>query len=226
MGIIGNRYVYGIRTFFSDLRKCGTKDYFHYNYFAKNCRFESKAGKFRNLNKPSISISPSAELSIHSVFEMNTAYPRNSMKKAVLTLEEHATLRIMKSFHMYYEGEIWVYPHAVLTLGAGYMNAGAQIRCKERITIGDGCAIARNVLIMDFDAHQIIYEDGTTNKVTAPVTIGDSVWIGAGATILKGVTIGDNAIIGAGSVVTKDVAPNSIVAGNPAREIRKHQGWN
>ena len=225
MGLIRNRYVMGVRSFFSMLRKCGTRDYIHYNYFAKNCKFRSKQSEFRNLQKPSVSISPDAELTINEVFEINTAYPRHSLKKAVLTLEENARLEIRKSFQMYYDSEIWLYPNAELVLGRGYINAGAQIRCKERITIGDGCAIARNVLIMDFDAHLITYSDGTTNRVTAPITIGHSVWIGAGATILKGVTIGDNAIIGAGSVVTKDVKANTIVAGNPARVIREHQKW-
>ena len=61
--------------------------------------------------------------------------------------------------------------------------------------------------------------------MTAPISIGNHVWIGAGATILKGVTIGDNAIIGAGSVVTKDVPPNTIVAGNPAHIIRQRIEW-
>ena len=118
---------------------------------------------------------------------------------------------------MYYGGEIWIYPHAQLELGMGYMNAGAQIRCKEHITIGDNCAIARNVLIMDFDAHCITYEDGQTNKVTAPISIGNSVWIGAGAIILKGVTIGDNATIGkhaftsAASVVTVNLGENAYI---------------
>lgn len=54
-----------------------------------------------------------------------------------------------------------------------------------------------------------------------PVHIGKRAWIGAGATILPGVTIGDNAVVGAGSVVTKDVEPDTIVAGNPARLIRR-----
>ncbi len=52
-----------------------------------------------------------------------------------------------------------------------------------------------------------------------PVTIGEEVWVGAGAIILPGVTIRDNAIIGAGAVVTNDVGYNEVVAGSPARLI-------
>lgn len=59
---------------------------------------------------------------------------------------------------------------------------------------------------------------------TSPVCIGDDVWIGHGAIILKGVRIGDGAIVAAGAVVTRNVAPFSIVGGVPAREIAKRNG--
>lgn len=54
-----------------------------------------------------------------------------------------------------------------------------------------------------------------------PVIIEDDVWIGANAIILRGVTIHNGAVVGAGAVVAKDVEPYSIVAGNPAKEIKK-----
>lgn len=54
-----------------------------------------------------------------------------------------------------------------------------------------------------------------------PIVIGDNAWIGANVIILTGVTVGENAIIGAGSVVTKDVPANTVVAGNPARVLKK-----
>lgn len=62
---------------------------------------------------------------------------------------------------------------------------------------------------------------GKTYPTKGDTVVGNDVWIGYRAAILAGVTVGDGAIIGAYSVVTKDVAPYSIVGGNPAREIRK-----
>ena len=80
------------------------------------------------------------------------------------------------------------------------------------------------VKIMDSDAHSLDYEKrGKGHQIdipmTKPVTIGDDVFVGANAMILKGVTIGQRAIIGAGSVVTKNVPAGEIWAGNPARKI-------
>ena len=53
------------------------------------------------------------------------------------------------------------------------------------------------------------------------ITIGDSVWLGAGVIVCPGVVIGDNVVIGAGSVVTRDIPSNSVAVGNPCRVIRK-----
>jgi phosphonate metabolism protein (transferase hexapeptide repeat family) len=58
-------------------------------------------------------------------------------------------------------------------------------------------------------------------RASQAVTIGHDVWLGHGVVVLAGVTIGNGAAIGAGTIVTKDVAPYSIVVGNPGREIRK-----
>ncbi|MEG2377875.1 MAG: DapH/DapD/GlmU-related protein, partial [Clostridia bacterium] len=69
-------------------------------------------------------------------------------------------------------------------------------------------------------------EDGTfefCKTQTAPVIIGDNVWVGGGVIIMPGVTIGDNVVIGAGSVVTKDIESNVIAYGNPCRVIRANK---
>ena len=84
------------------------------------------------------------------------------------------------------------------------------------ITIEDGVMIAANVQLIS-NNHDLYDRMILTCN---PVRICKNAWIGAGATILPGVTVGENAVVGAGSVVTKDVAPNTIVAGNPARLIK------
>lgn len=61
--------------------------------------------------------------------------------------------------------------------------------------------------------------------MTKPIKIGNHVWIGINATILKGVTIGDGAIIAAGAVVNKDVEENSLVGGVPAKILKKNIFW-
>jgi acetyltransferase-like isoleucine patch superfamily enzyme len=99
-----------------------------------------------------------------------------------------------------------------------------QCNAAESVYIGENVLIASNVLVTDSD--HVVEPDGMpvtkNNKfITRPVFIDDNCWIGQNAVILKGVTIGCNSIIGANSVVTHDVPSYSVVAGNPARVIRK-----
>lgn len=85
------------------------------------------------------------------------------------------------------------------------------------ITIDDDVQIAANVQLISNN-----HDPENCHMITCkPVHICRSVWIGAGATILPGVIIGENAVVGAGSVVTNNVEPNTIVAGNPAKLIRR-----
>ena len=95
------------------------------------------------------------------------------------------------------------------------VNQEVIIGCKTRITIGAYSIIGPRTIIFDSDWHGI---DGLESQ-SAPIKIGNHVWICANVTILKGITIGDNAIVGACSVVTRDIDASSIVAGNPARKI-------
>ena len=84
------------------------------------------------------------------------------------------------------------------------------------ITIDDGALIAANVQLIS-NNHDLYDRSILTCK---PVHICRNAWIGAGATILPGVTVGENAVVAAGAIVTKDVAPSTIVGGNPAKFIK------
>jgi len=101
-----------------------------------------------------------------------------------------------------------------------FIGNGTELDVLESLRVGAHTLIAPNVFITDHTHNSAagvrLDQQGSRS---APVTIGDDVWIGTRAVILAGVTIADGAIVGAGAVVTKDVAANSIVAGVPARAI-------
>jgi len=112
------------------------------------------------------------------------------------------------------------------------VNMNCTFLDDNKIIIGDNALIAPNVQIYT-SFHPINprerfgepKEDGTfqfCKTQTAPVTIGNNVWIGGGAIIMPGVKIGDNVVIGAGSVVTKDIPSNKVAYGNPCRVAREN----
>jgi acetyltransferase-like isoleucine patch superfamily enzyme len=106
---------------------------------------------------------------------------------------------------------------ANIRIGNGtYLNRNVEIIAQREVVVGRDCQISWDVVIMDTDQHGFGGEPPTAH----PVRLGDRVWVGCRAIILKGVTIGDDAVVAAGSVVTRDVAAGSVVAGVPARLIR------
>jgi acetyltransferase-like isoleucine patch superfamily enzyme/coenzyme F420-reducing hydrogenase beta subunit len=147
---------------------------------------------------------------------------RTSKLESRLLVEADSTLTVKGRFIAYAGADIRVRAGGHLTVHGGYLNDNVQIACHHKITLGDGCAIAREVIIRDTDAHGIA---GAAGGPAAEIRIGDRVWIGTRAIILKGVTIGDGAVVAAGAVVTKDVPPHCLVAGVPARVIREGVEW-
>ncbi|MCW2638336.1 MAG: putative sugar acetyltransferase [Dactylosporangium sp.] len=101
-----------------------------------------------------------------------------------------------------------------------FANFGLVALDVATITIGDDVQIGPNVQLLT-PTHPIEAEP-RRNKLEGaqPITIGDNVWLGAGAIILPGVTIGENTVVGAGAVVTKNLPANVVAVGNPARVIR------
>ena len=114
----------------------------------------------------------------------------------------------------------------VISIGAkSVLGQECTISAYQNVSIGRECLIADRVMLIDFDhsaadVERPIREQGIHK---GDVRIGDNVWIGYAASILRGVTVGDNAIIGTGSVVTGDVPANAVVAGVPARVLRMRE---
>jgi acetyltransferase-like isoleucine patch superfamily enzyme len=114
----------------------------------------------------------------------------------------------------------------VVSIGAKtVLGQECTISAYQHVSIGRECVIADRVMLIDFD-HGVVEVDRPVRLqgiYKRDVRVGNNVWIGYGACILRGVTVGDNAIIGTGAVVTKDVPANAIVAGVPARTIRMRE---
>ena len=113
-----------------------------------------------------------------------------------------------------------------LTIGHGtnVNGLGTKLLCAEEITIGEFCTFSWDVQVLDTDFHAVT-RDGVELPKTAPVRIGDRVWVGTRAVVLKGVTIGAGAVVGAGSVVTRDVPAGAVVAGVPAVVVGRADSW-
>ena len=105
---------------------------------------------------------------------------------------------------------------AEVQIGNNCGFSGTVIAAFKQIVLGDNVICGANTLITDSDWHP----EDPRSGAPAPVLIGNNVWLGVNAVVLKGVTIGENSIIGAGSVVTRDIAANTVAAGNPCRVIR------
>ena len=135
-------------------------------------------------------------------------------------------LWITAPFYVDYGNNIYFGNNCEVNLNCTFLDS-------NEIRIGDNALIAPNVQIYTaFHPTNAADRFGPPNPdgsfsfcktLSAPVTIGNNVWIGGGAILLPGVTIGDNVVIGAGSVVTKDIPSNSVALGNPCRVVRENR---
>ncbi|WP_233187999.1 DapH/DapD/GlmU-related protein [Actinomyces qiguomingii] len=100
-----------------------------------------------------------------------------------------------------------------------FINAGCCFQDQGGITIGDRVLIGHRVVLATLNHAEPVAERGTL--LPAPISIGDDVWIGAGAVVCPGVSVGAGAIVAAAAVVTRDVPAGVVVGGVPARVLRK-----
>jgi acetyltransferase-like isoleucine patch superfamily enzyme len=113
-------------------------------------------------------------------------------------------------------------PQARIVIGDRVRLNGAAVQAASLIEIGDD-AILANCFVLDTDHHAA---DASLRNAAVPtrrVRIGRGAWIG-GAVVLKGVSVGDGSVVGIGAVVTGDVPDHVVVAGNPARVVRRLEG--
>lgn len=128
---------------------------------------------------------------------------------------------------------VWIGDGSKIRCHEGAVEIGAKtvmgqectISAYQRVRIGEQCVIADRAMFIDFD-HGIVEVERPIRLqgiYKRDVEVGNNVWIGYGACILRGVSVGDNSVIGTNAVVTKDVPANAVVGGIPARIIRMRE---
>lgn len=197
----------------SDGRCCKLKSFIYSNRFSSNI-FISPRSKCL--------VDKEAKLHINGSLYINCCWDGKNVQPGTFSLAKNASCYVKGGFRIYSGGYIAVGENAELALGSGFLNNNGKIICFDKITIGDNVKISEDVIIRDSDNHTIKY-DGY--EKTQPIFIGNHVWIGMRAMILKGVTIGDGAIVAAGAIVTKDVPPKCLVGGVPAKIIKENIEW-
>ena len=191
------------------------------NLFSKHLSSTSKISFFFTRHCI-LDIAKNASIRINGKLRMGVNQVKNSRMETRLLLENNGSLEITGNFSIFSGSYIRIVENGHLILHDGFINENVQITCGDKIEIGHGCAIGRDVVIRSYDGHMIKMSGYSISK---PIKIGNHVWIGQGATILKGVTIGDGAIIAAGALVTKDVPAKSIVGGVPAKVLKDSVEW-
>ncbi len=165
-----------------------------------------------------------------------TAYVETSFSFFLYRSRAPVGLQIGKGASTYLGTMFDVGTQGQVSLGDYALVHGARIVCDAEIKIGDYALISWNVVLMD--TYRMSFNPVArrrelerlpkselrridSNEPALPIHIESNVWIGFDACVLPGITIGEGSIIGARSVVTTDVAPYTVVAGNPARVIRR-----
>lgn len=112
--------------------------------------------------------------------------------------------------------------NASVVIGSNSRLNGAYVHAQASIRIGKNCVIASGVNIIDSNGHELLSTNRTKGRdKPKPIVIGENVWIGMNAIVLKGTAVGKNSVISANSVVSGSFPDNSLIVGNPARLVKQ-----
>ncbi len=151
--------------------------------------------------------------------KINYYAPRHSKSEAYVRLDKNAVLEIDGQATLYFSATFEIKPDAKINIGSAAINCFSRIVAAKNTTIGHDVLIAPEVIMLDYDHHDILNEQGIHTNPPGPIVIGDHVWLASKCTILKGSKIGDGAVISANSVVTGKIRGGCMAVGNPARPV-------
>lgn len=157
----------------------------------------------------------------------HTVPAKDAHEATMLSVGRGGRLLFEGTAHIGRGSKIFVSSGAELVLGDNFaISASSQIVCHERIQFGKDVQLSWDCLFMDSDSHVILDEQMQPHNPTKAIEVGDKVWVGCRSTILKGSVIPSDCVVGACSLVAGgDFASHSVIAGIPAKSIKKIGGW-
>ena len=164
--------------------------------------------------------SKSSNIKIDNYLQVGKKWHRSEKNYTSFTINKNAKVEIGK-MTLFSGCKVTIKKDATFIFKGGYLNSNVQINCKNKISIGEGCVIANNVVIRDNNSHSI---NGSTDD--KKVLIGNHVWIGTNAIILPGAKIGDGCAVAAGAIVNKEFPNNTLIGGVPAKVIKENITWS
>ena len=178
---------------------------------------KAKQGERLNVNSPEFSeLEPVLQKGVNILkkfnTEQNTDQERRELLAQLFDQEIAPSTTIMPPFNVDFANQV--------TIGKDvYINKDVSFVALGSIHLEDGVLIAAKASIVSIN--HVEKPSERQDLLPKAVHIKENAWIGAGAIVLPGVTVGKNAIVGAGAIVTRDVPDDTVVAGSPAKEIRK-----
>lgn len=187
-----------------------------YNFFSSNVVRDENVF-FYPMKGTKLEIDKEATLELHGNLTIGNNKVKGSKRETYLLLRKKSKLQINGEVIVNYGTLIQAHLNSVILIGKVIINSDDVIIAQKEIEIGNDVLIGRLVTIFDSDFHQIRDKDGNTTNPPRKVTIGDHVWIGTKATILKGTTVKSGAVIAANTLVGGIVKANAMYSALPGQ---------
>lgn len=190
--------------------------FFYYNFLCRKVKRDR--GKYLLPDRGTrIELGKNAQIILHAALHLNANKYPGSRAECYLRVREGASMTVTGAVDMMYNSTIEVHRNAALQIGASTIQSGAVIICAYRMKIGQECLFARMSYISDSDHHQILNAEGEVTNRPRETVIGDHVWVGVKATIMKGAKIKSGCVIGANSLVGGHVREHQFLMEEPSR---------
>ncbi len=199
--------------------------YIYLNYFCRSVKREKKYHIFP-YRGTRIHLRSNAEIILNGDLRFNAHQGDKRMVRSYLSMHKNSKMIIGGYVNLGQGSLIVVNENAVLDfMGKVTSNINLTIGCQQLIRIGNDTMMGTDVIIYDSDFHPTEYTNEEFCTHTSPVSIGEHVWIGTRAIIMKGSNIGMGSIIGANAYFTGTVSANTMVSCIPSRTILKEVKW-